>query len=117
MFPKLEIALNTVSRSLATHSSTFGQLLETIEKNGEYQKYVIMLAEREEQAHRDLRRRERARKRLEFGDNYQSENESLDNEEEKSEEDDDDSDYDDEEQSVSYSDMADQQLRSPSSLT
>ena len=76
-----------------------------------------MLAEREEQAHRDLRRRERARKRLEFGDNYQSENESLDNEEEKSEEDDDDSDYDDEEQSVSYSDMADQQLRSPSSLT
>ena len=75
--------------------------METIEKNGEYQKYVIMLAEREEQAHRDLRRRERARKRLEFGDNYQSENESLDNEDEKSEEDDDDSDYDDEEQSVS----------------
>ena len=60
-----------------------------------------MLAEREEQAHRDLRRRERARKRLEFGDNYQSENESSNNEEEKSEEEDDDSEYDDEEQSVS----------------
>ena len=49
MFPKLEVALNN--------------LLETIEKNGEFEKYVIMLTDREEREHRALRRRERERDR------------------------------------------------------
>ena len=39
--------------------------METIEKNGEFEKYVVMLAEREDKEHRELRRRERERKRLE----------------------------------------------------
>lgn len=52
------------------------QLLETIEKNGEFEKYVDALAEREERERRDLRRRERERKRLEQGDHYISDKDS-----------------------------------------
>ena len=78
------------------------QLLETIEKNGEFEKYVVMLAEREDKEHRELRRRERERKRLEQGDNYISENDSLDENDEEDEDDEDDSDYDSEAESVSY---------------
>ena len=37
------------------------QLLETIEKNGEFERYVVMLTDREEKEHRELRRRERER--------------------------------------------------------
>ena len=62
VFPKLEQALNT--------------LLETIEKNGEFENYVEMLAEREERERKQLRQRERERKRLADGDHYPSEEES-----------------------------------------
>ena len=62
VFPKLEIALNT--------------LLDTIEKNGEFESYVEMLADREEKERRELRRRERERKRLAEGDAYVTETES-----------------------------------------
>ena len=64
VFPKLEIALNT--------------LLETIEKNGEFERYVDMLTEREVKLKRDLRKREIDRKRLERGDAYDSANDSKD---------------------------------------
>jgi len=85
VFPKLEVALDS--------------LLETIEKNGEFEKYVVMLAEREDKEHRELRRRERERKRLEQGDNYVSDDDSLD-ENEEDEDDEDDSDYDSEAESA-----------------
>ena len=52
--------------------------METIEKNGEFEKYVDMLDEREEKERRDLRRRERERKRLAEGDHYISDQESED---------------------------------------
>ncbi len=68
MFPKLEVALNT--------------LLETIEKNGEFANYVDMLTKKEVKLHRDLRRREIERKRLEKGDAYDSAGDSKDEEEE-----------------------------------
>ena len=68
VFPKLESALNT--------------LLETIEKNGEFARYVDMLTKKEVKLHRDLRRREIERKRLEKGDAYDSANDSKDEEEE-----------------------------------
>ena len=44
--------------------------METIEKNGEFERYVVMLTDREEKEHRELRRRERERRRLEEGDAY-----------------------------------------------
>ena len=47
-------------------------LLETIERNGEFEKYVEMLADRQEREQRELRRRARELKRLEKGDDYQS---------------------------------------------
>jgi hypothetical protein len=50
--------------------------LETIEKNGEFENYVEMLAEREERERKQLRQRERERKRLADGDHYPSEEES-----------------------------------------
>ena len=64
-------------------------LLETIEKNGEFEKYVEMLANRQEKEQRELRRRAREMRRLEQGDAYissqsegsgESEEESYDNE-------------------------------------
>ena len=58
VFGKLEQSLN--------------QLLETIERNGEFEKYVEMLADRQEREQRMLRRRARETKRLELGDDYQS---------------------------------------------
>lgn len=58
LFPQLEKALN--------------ELLETIEKNGEFEKYVEMLAERQEREQKELRRRERDRRKLQQGDDYQS---------------------------------------------
>ena len=67
------------------------QLLETIERNGEFEKYVEMLADRQEREQRELRRRAREMKRLELGDDYQS----SDTEESGGEEQDEDS-YDDE---------------------
>jgi hypothetical protein len=76
VFPKLEVALNSVSLHFALKRHWLLQLLETIEKNGEFEKYVDMLDEREEKERRDLRRRERERKRLELGDHYVSDNDS-----------------------------------------
>ncbi len=77
------------------------QLLETIEKNGEFERYVIMLTDREEKEHRDLRRRERERQRLIKGDDYQSDHDSEDakDEEEEDYDDETDSEYDSENQS------------------
>jgi len=77
----LEIALNNVSyRTLQSNVTdlTVTQLLETIEKNGEFEKYVIMLTDREEKEHRELRRRERERLRLIKGDDYVSDHDSED---------------------------------------
>ena len=51
---------------------SLNQLLETIERNGELEKYVEMLADRQEREQRMLRRRARETKRLELGDDYQS---------------------------------------------
>ena len=56
VFDKLEKSLN--------------HLLETIESNGEFEKYVEMLADRQEKEQRKLRRRAREMKRLELGDDY-----------------------------------------------
>ncbi len=78
------------------------QLLETIEKNGEFERYVIMLTDREEKEHRDLRRRERERQRLIKGDDYQSDHDSEDakvEEEDEDYDDETDSEYDSENQS------------------
>ena len=47
-------------------------LLETIERNGEFEKYVEMLADRQTREQRELRRRAREMKRLEKGDEYVS---------------------------------------------
>ena len=60
VFPKLEVALNSVSLQ-KSHSNTDVQLLETIEKNGEFEKYVEMLAEREELERKAVRKRNRER--------------------------------------------------------
>ena len=75
--------------------------METIEKNGEFENYVIMLTDREEKEHRDLRRRERERQRLIKGDDYQSDHDSEDakDEEEDDYDDETDSEYDSENQS------------------
>ena len=56
MFGSLEESLNN--------------LLETIERNGEFEKYVEMLADRQEREQRELRRRAREMRRLEQGDAY-----------------------------------------------
>ena len=66
-------------------------MLETIERNGEFEKYVEMLADRQEREQRELRRRAREMKRLELGDDYQS----SDTEESGAEDSEEDS-YDDE---------------------
>ena len=58
VFPLLDKSLN--------------HLLETIERNGEFEKYVEMLADRVEKESRELRRRAREMKRLELGDDYHS---------------------------------------------
>ena len=87
VFPKLELALNI--------------LLETIDKNGEFSRYVEMLTEREEFLHRDLRRRERERTRLERGDAYDSANDTKTEDENEESEDDYDSETGEENQSVS----------------
>ena len=60
--------MNTVNLNI----NVFRQLLETIEQNGEFEKYVEMLAERQEREQRELRKREKERKRLEMGDFYVS---------------------------------------------
>merc|ERR1711957_1054269 len=70
VFPKLESALNI--------------LLETIEKNGEFENYVEMLAEREERERKDLRKRERERDRLADGDAVISEEDDDEEEEQAS---------------------------------
>ena len=58
VFGQLELSMNT--------------LLETIERNGEFEKYVEMLADRQTREQRELRRRAREMKRLEMGDDYVS---------------------------------------------
>jgi hypothetical protein len=68
VFPKLEVALNSVS--IFNASNNFVQLLEQIEKNGEFENYVEMLDQREDRERRELRRRERERTRIELGDHY-----------------------------------------------
>ena len=75
VFPMLDKSLNN--------------LLETIERNGEFEKYVEMLADRQEKEQRELRRRAREMKRLELGDDYHS----IDTEETKSNNEDQDEDY------------------------
>ena len=78
------------------------QLLETIEKNGEFERYVVMLTDREEKEHRELRRRERERERLAKGDYYISDGNSDEDKKEEEEDDYDDesdSEYDSENQS------------------
>eukprot|EP00347_Sterkiella_histriomuscorum_P001762 403370780 len=85
LFPNLEKAMNV--------------LLETIEQNGEFEKYVEMLAERQEKEQRDLRRRERDRRKLQLGDEYETSGSEGD-EDGDSDDDDEDSDedeYDEEE--------------------
>ena len=64
--------------------------METIEKNGEFERFVIMLTDREERDHRDMRKRDRERRRLSNGDDYVSDDDSEDLKEE------DEDDYDDE---------------------
>ena len=49
---------------------SLNDLLETIETNGEFEKYVGMLADRQEREQRELRRRAREQKRIELGDTY-----------------------------------------------
>jgi hypothetical protein len=49
---------------------SLNHLLETIERNGEFENYVEMLADRQEKEQRELRRRAREMKRLELGDAY-----------------------------------------------
>ena len=51
---------------------TLNNLLETIERNGEFEKYVEMLADRVEKESRMIRRNAREMKRLELGDDYVS---------------------------------------------
>ena len=61
-----------------------------------------MLTKKEVKLHRDLRRREIERKRLEKGDAYDSANDSKDEEEEQNDSEEDyDSEYDEENDSVS----------------
>ena len=54
--------------------------METIEKNGEFENYVEMLAEREERERKALRKRERERNRLADGDAIISEEEDSEEE-------------------------------------
>ena len=44
------------------------QLLETIEKNGEFEKYIEMLADRQVREQRELKRRNRELERVKQGD-------------------------------------------------
>ena len=57
-------------------------MLETIEKNGEFENYVEMLADREDRERKELRRRDRERRKLAYGDQFVSESESEEVEEE-----------------------------------
>jgi len=57
------------------------KLLETIEKNGEYENYIAMLAAREVRERQALRKRERERDRLADGDAIISEDEEEEAEE------------------------------------
>lgn len=57
------------------------KLLETIEKNGEYENYIAMLAAREVREYQALRKRERERDRLADGDAIISEDEEEEPEE------------------------------------
>ena len=83
---------------------SLNHLLETIERNGEFEKYVEMLADRQEKEQRELRRRAREMKRLELGDAY------ISSESEDSIHDSDDDDtYDDE----TYGDEVESQNHSP----
>ena len=59
-----------------TLDRVLNELLSAIESNGEYEKYVDMLAERQERAQKELRKRERERRRLEMGDDYDSQEEA-----------------------------------------
>ena len=83
VFPTLEAGLN--------------HLLETIESNGEYTKYVEMLAERQEKESRDLRRRERERRRVAQGDDFVSSESENEDDDDNSDFDEETSDYDDDE--------------------
>ena len=58
VFPSLDKALNS--------------LLETIERNGEFEKYIEMLADRQVKEQRALRRRNREMERLKMGDAFDS---------------------------------------------
>ena len=53
-------------------------MLETIEKNGEFESYVDMLADREERERKALRRRDRDNARKAFGDKMPAEYENAD---------------------------------------
>ena len=55
-----------------TLNIVLNDLVNTIEKNGEFERYVDMLEERQEKAQKELRKREKERRRLEMGDDYDS---------------------------------------------
>ena len=55
---------------------SLNSLLETIERNGEFERYVEMLAERQEREERELRRRNREMQRLVQGDHYDGSDDS-----------------------------------------
>ena len=61
------------------------QLLETIEKNGEFEKYIEMLADRQVREQRELKRRNRELERVKQGDEFNSEEDELTPSEESSE--------------------------------
>ena len=64
VFPTLEEAIN--------------KLLQEVEINGEFGKYVNMLNQRQEKEQKELRKRERERKRIEMGDEYESDGDAED---------------------------------------
>ncbi|CDW78107.1 UNKNOWN [Stylonychia lemnae] len=90
VFPKLEQSIEL--------------LLETIQRNGEFDKYVEKLAEKQDALQKEMRRRERDRKKLEMGEEYESSEQSrFDNSDDSSGfNSSDDSDYDSEGVSEEY---------------
>ena len=56
---------------------SMSELLQTIEKNGEFEKYVTKLADRYEREQRAIRRRAREAKRIEMGDEYETSEEEF----------------------------------------
>ena len=67
-------------------------MLETVQSNGDFERYVEALAEKQERLQRDMRRRERERRKLENGSGYNtSESDESSSDDSSSDDDDDDS--------------------------